>query len=126
MTHRASGINNSSSKHTYVFSKADRFGPNKQYNNVSCYEAKSMFRTLSSSSSAGFGSASKRFGNLGVGKSDIRNWAPHGEGYYKTNFTGSMGKVVSNDLRDIKNRTQSHSFGVGRENMKKVHVEEIL
>lgn len=37
-----------------------------------------------------------------------------------------MGKIVSNDLRDIKNRTQTYSFGVGRENMKKVHVEEIL
>lgn len=37
-----------------------------------------------------------------------------------------MGKIVSNDLRDTKNRTQTYSFGVGRENMKKVHVEEIL
>lgn len=104
MAHRASSINNSSSKHTYVFSKADRFGPNKQYNNVSCYEVKSQFKTLSSSAS-GFGSASKRFGNLGVGKSDIRNWAPHGDSYYKTNFTGSMGKLHANDQRDIKNRT---------------------
>lgn len=104
MSHRASGINNSSSKHTYVFSKSSRFGEPKQYNSRSCYDAKTMFKTVNAGAS-GFGSASKRFGNLGVGKSDIRNWAPHGQGYYGTNFAGQMGKTVSNDLKDSKNRT---------------------
>jgi hypothetical protein len=112
--HRTTTINNSSSKHTYKFSTANRFGNNKNYNNVSCYDHKTQFNAKIDTPAAGFGSASKRFGNLGVGKSDIRNWAPHGDGYYGTNFAGSLGKVVSNDLSDLKNRTQSYSFGVGR------------
>jgi hypothetical protein len=37
-----------------------------------------------------------------------------------------MGKIVSNDVSDIKNRTSSFSFGVGRENMKKLYVEEVI
>jgi len=37
-----------------------------------------------------------------------------------------MGKDAPNENRDNKNRTQSHSFGVGRENMRKIHVEKII
>jgi hypothetical protein len=124
--HRSSGINNSSSKHTYQFSKSGRFPIAKNYNNTSCYEHKTQFKDAQHSPAAGFQSASKRFGNLGVGKSDIRNWAPHGDGYYKYNFSGTLGKMASHEMRDHKNKTQTYSFGVGRENMKKLYVEEIL
>jgi hypothetical protein len=68
MATRGSSINNSSSKHTYKFSTAGRFGGQKNYNNVSCYEHKSQFNSKTDAPNAGFGSASKRFGNLGVGK----------------------------------------------------------
>ena len=37
-----------------------------------------------------------------------------------------MGKTVSHDLKDVKNNTKSYSFGVGRNEMKKLHVDEIL
>ena len=108
--HRSSGINNSSSKHTYQFSKSGRFPSAKNYNNTSCYEHKTQFKDAQHSPAAGFQSASKRFGNLGVGKSDIRNWAPHGDGYYKTNFSGTLGKMASHEMRDHKNKTQTYSF----------------
>ena len=124
--HRQSGINNSSSKHTYQFSKAGRFPGAKNYNNVSSYEHKTQFSDAKGSSPSGFASTSKRFGNLGVGKSDIRNWAPHGQSYYGNNFAGSMGKTQSHDISDMKNKTQTYSFGVGRDKMKKLYVEEIL
>ena len=69
---------------------------------------------------------SNRFGNIGIGQNDIRNYAPSGQSYYSNNFAGMMGKTVSNDLKDVKNNTKSYSFGVGRDNMKKIYVDEIL
>lgn len=33
---------------------------------------------------------------------------------------------MSHEMRDHKNKTQTFSFGVGRENMKKLYVEEIF
>jgi len=93
---------------------------------MSCYEHKTQFSDKKNAPQAGFQVASKRFGNTGVGGGDINNWAPHGKNYFATNFTGSMGKIMSQNLPDHKNRTQSYSFGVGRENMKKQHVEKIM
>ena len=37
-----------------------------------------------------------------------------------------MGKTNSSTINDHKNMTKSYSFGVGRENMAKVHVDKIL
>ena len=96
------------------------------YNNTGSYEAKSQFGNYKNSPKAGFGVASNRFGNMGIGQNDLNNYAPHGPSYYGSNFAGMMGKTVSNDLKDVKNKTKSYSFGVGRDNMKKIHVDEIL
>ena len=126
MTTRSSSINNSASKHTFKFASSPRFASSKQYANVSCYEVKSQFTTYKNAPTAGFSVASKRFGNIGVGKNDMKNYAPFGDAYYKTNFAGTIGKTVSNDLKDLKNTTKSYSFGVGRNEMKKIHVDEIL
>jgi len=54
---------------------------------------------------AGFSSGSKRFGNTGVSGADINNWAPHGNNYYATNFTGKLGKTNSSSINDHKNAT---------------------
>ena len=93
---------------------------------MSCYETKSVFGSSNKVPNAGFGIASKRFGNIGVGKNHIKNYAPYGDTYYKTNFAGQIGKTVSNDLKDHKNKTRAYSFGVGRKDMKKIHVDEII
>jgi len=98
----------------------------KQYNEVGSYEARSQFSSAKKMPNAGFGSASSRFGQLGVGNSPDKNYAPTGSSYYGTNFTGMMGKDAPNENRDNKNRTASHSFGIGRENMRKLHVEKII
>ena len=37
-----------------------------------------------------------------------------------------MGKIVSHEIHDLKNKSTSFSFGVGRENMKKMHVDQIF
>lgn len=99
----------------------------KHYNATSCYDHKSQFYSSASKPPAGFMCNSKRFGNTGVGGADIKNWAPHGSNYYATNFAGKMGKTHSSTIEDHKNGTcQSFTFGVGRENMKKQHVDKIL
>ena len=37
-----------------------------------------------------------------------------------------MGKINSQEIHDLKNKSTSFSFGVGRENMKKMHVDHIF
>jgi hypothetical protein len=125
--HRTSGINNSTSKHNYQFAKSQRFSSARPYNKVSCYDHKSQFQTLNVKPAAGFMSGSKRFGNTGIGNADTKNWAPLSSNYYATNFAGRMGKTSSQSINDLKNGTcQSYTFGVGRENMKKQHVDKII
>lgn len=75
---------------------------------------------------AGFGSESRRFGCLGIGNGTDKNMSPSGDNYYRTNFSGNMGKMNPHDKNDLKNRTQSFSFGVGRENMNKLYVDQII
>ena len=124
--HRTSGINNSSSKHHYAFSKSSRFASPSQYTGMSCYDHKSVFSGSKSKPVAGFSSGSKRFGNTGVGNADINNWGPHGANYYQANFSGQMGKINSSTIPDLKNSTASYTFGVGRDNMRKEHVDKII
>ena len=68
-------VNKSPTKQTYVFSKADRFGnPNKGQNTVGSYDIKSQFSQASLKNiNKGFGSESKRFSFLGVGKGPMPN-----------------------------------------------------
>ena len=126
--HRNTTINLSSSKHTYEFSKADRFSGPKAYNHSHVYEQPTYFTSPTRGINKGFGSESKRFGSLGVGLSDAKNWSPTGENYFGYNNSGMMGRSEpgSQAYRDLKNKSVAPTFGVGRENMKKLHVEEIL
>lgn len=98
------------------------------YSAIGSYDHKSQFKTEQKSPNAGFGSESKRFGNLGVGHSDVRNWSPYGPSYYGTNTIGTLGRSEpgSQAYRDLKNKTTAHTFGVGRDNMKKLYIEEIM
>lgn len=76
---------------------------------------------------AGFGSSTTRFaGHLGVGASDPKNYSPGGDSYFRTNFSGSVGKHMPHENRDNKNKTSSFTFGVSRDNMRKMHVDQIL
>lgn len=92
------------------------------------YDQPTYFKSPTRGINKGFGSESKRFGSLGVGLSDPKNWSPSGDSYFGYNSSGMMGRSEpgSQAYRDLKNKSVAPTFGVGRENMKKLHVEEIL
>ena len=75
----------------------------KTNNLVNAYDHKSGFSDLKAKPVKGFSVGSKRMGNTGVGSADINNWAPHGNNYYATNFSGKMGKTASATINDHKN-----------------------
>ena len=94
---------------------------------MSAYDHKSQFKSGKSQPRAGFGTGTTRFAShLGVDIADPKNYSPGGENYYRTNFSGCVGRLMPHENRDVKNVTASYSFGVGRENMRKIHVEKIL
>jgi hypothetical protein len=87
-----------------VFSKADRFANmHKGTNPVGSYDIKSQFSQVRLNTNKGFGSESKRFSFLGVGKGPMPNQSPYGENFYTTNVIGTLGRNKSSDMRDLKN-----------------------
>lgn len=106
-------INNSPSKAQYAFPKASRFTSPKQNTAAFGYEIKGYFGNLNSSMNGrAFGTTENRFGY-----EDLRK---------KKRDMGKIDGPSDTNVERVKNKTYSYSFGVSRETMKKIHVDEIL
>lgn len=100
----------------------------KHHTDVGCYDHRTQFSPPPRQNKGGFGSESKRFGQLGVGNSDPRNWSPYGPSYYGANKLPTMGRTEpgAQAYRDLKNKSTAATFGVGRGDMKKLYIDEIM
>lgn len=106
-------INNSPSKAQYRFPKASRFVSPKQHTHAFGYEIKGYFsENKKQGQGSGFMSSESRFG--------------YDEMRKKKRDAGVIQGPQDTSIDAVKNKTYSYRFGVSRECMKKIHVDEIL
>lgn len=105
-------INNSVSKHLYSFSKSQRFPTKRSLNNKVAYEVTSEFQKV------GSGGAGRPFFHT------TTRFSYYGSpGKYKPSpFHYNLGHTFGTESRKT---NEQYSFGVGRDNMKKVFIEDI-
>jgi len=109
-------INNSPSKTQYSFSKSSRFTNHKGHNHSMALNAKSMFGDQKANGSTRpFYSTSTRFEYYNNPKKEHKSPQP-APGQYK----------MRNTFGPDEFRTSGYIFGVGRDNMKKMYVDDIL
>ena len=110
MSRRTNTINNSSSKQQYVFGKESRFPQHSSNTNVLHYDLQGTF-------------GHKRGSNVGRGFSTS-------QARFYTSKSNSPNKIDGPGIYDRQGNTFGqkvrYSFGVSRDDMKKVYVDEIL
>lgn len=107
-------VNNSTSKQLYSFSKSDRFPHHKSLNNKVAYETKSDFnKNGEGGSGRPFFHTSTRFSYYASPNKQGKQPSP------------AMYKIKDTFGREGTKPNESFSFGVGRDDMKRLFVEDI-
>ena len=107
-------INNSTSKQLYTFSKSERFPIHKSLNKNVAYEVKSEFeKSGSHGTGRPFYHTSTRFSYYASPQKSGKLPSPFQ--YQLGDTFGAMGKRPN----------QQYSFGVGRDNMRRLFIEDI-
>ena len=115
-------LNTSTSKQNYSFSKGDRFKTTKMPNGINAYDAKDFFKKeRESGSGKAFGSID-RFGYYNKDKEiNGKKPLPSPANYRVPGQFGS-------DVKDVNVKygpNREYSFGVSRDNMNTIHVDDI-
>ena len=119
-------LNLSSGKQMHAFAKLDRFGnKTKRDINRSCYEVTQHFGVQKSSNTGrGFGSSlPNRFSYYeGKSKPIEKAQAPSPDKYV---IKGQFGQDKIGGANTLYGKNQARSFGVGREEMLKLHIQDV-